>query len=138
MRTGFPLRARLFLAASIFVVALATVLLVYLPKQLDRIGMRGAYQRADSVASLMSGAVTPGLAFEDQAAVGSALAALSHTPDVAYGAVFSKDAAIVARHPPAGAAIPPQPEDRKSTRLNSSHVVISYAVFCLKKKKCSE
>src|SRR6266498_4733746 len=26
-------------------------------------------------------------------------------------------------------------EDRKSTRLNSSHVRISYAVFCLKKKK---
>src|SRR5256885_10459769 len=26
-------------------------------------------------------------------------------------------------------------EDRKSTRLNSSHLVISYAVFCLKKKK---
>src|SRR5690349_23093104 len=30
--------------------------------------------------------------------------------------------------------IPPC-EDRKSTRLNSSHVEISYAVFCLKKKK---
>src|SRR5690606_3437208 len=28
----------------------------------------------------------------------------------------------------------PYPEDRKSTRLNSSHVKISYAVFCLKKK----
>src|SRR5256885_12982753 len=27
--------------------------------------------------------------------------------------------------------------DRKSTRLNSSHLVISYAVFCLKKKKKS-
>src|SRR5437660_7598888 len=27
--------------------------------------------------------------------------------------------------------------DRKSTRLNSSHVAISYAVFCLKKKKYS-
>src|SRR5256885_13241007 len=27
--------------------------------------------------------------------------------------------------------------DRKSTRLNSSHLVISYAVFCLKKKKQS-
>src|SRR5690625_6902841 len=27
--------------------------------------------------------------------------------------------------------------DRKSTRLNSSHVAISYAVFCLKKKKSS-
>src|SRR5260221_2667801 len=29
----------------------------------------------------------------------------------------------------------PRPLDRKSTRLNSSHTVISYAVFCLKKKK---
>src|SRR2546430_4382228 len=27
-------------------------------------------------------------------------------------------------------------QDRKSTRLNSSHSQISYAVFCLKKKKC--
>src|SRR5690625_2993021 len=29
-------------------------------------------------------------------------------------------------------------EDRKSTRLNSSHVAISYAVFCLKKKKTQQ
>src|SRR2546426_9056228 len=29
----------------------------------------------------------------------------------------------------------PEHPDRKSTRLNSSHLVISYAVFCLKKKK---
>src|SRR2546426_3452587 len=29
-------------------------------------------------------------------------------------------------------------QDRKSTRLNSSHLVISYAVFCLKKKKINE
>src|SRR5256885_11434035 len=29
----------------------------------------------------------------------------------------------------------PGTQDRKSTRLNSSHLVISYAVFCLKKKK---
>src|SRR3712207_6959447 len=29
----------------------------------------------------------------------------------------------------------PPPRDRKSTRLNSSHANISYAVFCLKKKK---
>src|SRR3970282_2346586 len=28
---------------------------------------------------------------------------------------------------------PPHPRDRKSTRLNSSHITISYAVFCLKK-----
>src|SRR5437868_9854152 len=31
-------------------------------------------------------------------------------------------------------SIAPRAEDRKSTRLNSSHVSISYAVFCLKKK----
>src|SRR5256885_8803389 len=32
-------------------------------------------------------------------------------------------------------AVGPMVQDRKSTRLNSSHLVISYAVFCLKKKK---
>src|SRR5256885_8190584 len=32
-------------------------------------------------------------------------------------------------------AAPDHARDRKSTRLNSSHLVISYAVFCLKKKK---
>src|SRR5256885_3191894 len=31
-----------------------------------------------------------------------------------------------------------QGRDRKSTRLNSSHLVISYAVFCLKKKKTNK
>src|SRR2546427_5435957 len=34
-----------------------------------------------------------------------------------------------------GSPIPAAPADRKSTRLNSSHSQISYAVFCLKKKK---
>src|SRR2546426_2555079 len=33
------------------------------------------------------------------------------------------------------AGAPAKARDRKSTRLNSSHLVISYAVFCLKKKK---
>src|SRR5258708_34883339 len=32
----------------------------------------------------------------------------------------------------------PAQRDRKSTRLNSSHQIISYAVFCLKKKKKQE
>src|SRR5688500_19190915 len=42
---------------------------------------------------------------------------------------------------PAASSTEPRPpatarsSDRKSTRLNSSHLVISYAVFCLKKKK---
>src|SRR5256885_3686200 len=48
---------------------------------------------------------------------------------------------------PAGASMPaperarmrlPSLRDRKSTRLNSSHLVISYAVFCLKKKQNDE
>src|SRR5256885_11942087 len=39
-----------------------------------------------------------------------------------------------ARRPRGGAATGLPWEDRKSTRLNSSHLVISYAVFCLKKK----
>src|SRR5690606_39458668 len=39
------------------------------------------------------------------------------------------------RDPSTGPHDPVLLEDRKSTRLNSSHVKISYAVFCLKKKK---
>src|SRR2546426_6623703 len=50
------------------------------------------------------------------------------------------DLAVVAedreRHPRFGAGRGAR--DRKSTRLNSSHLVISYAVFCLKKKKKKE
>src|SRR5256885_9656392 len=40
-------------------------------------------------------------------------------------------AQITRRHRPGGGS---RRRDRKSTRLNSSHLVISYAVFCLKKK----
>src|SRR6266511_5697529 len=40
-----------------------------------------------------------------------------------------------AHHGGAGADVPKLRRDRKSTRLNSSHVKISYAVFCLKKKQ---
>src|SRR5690554_7287310 len=42
----------------------------------------------------------------------------------------ARSASSRGNNPPAGS-----PRDRKSTRLNSSHVRISYAVFCLKKKK---
>src|SRR3712207_8837719 len=41
---------------------------------------------------------------------------------------------LLARPVPRSSASPRQ-QDRKSTRLNSSHANISYAVFCLKKKK---
>src|SRR5438034_8735789 len=40
--------------------------------------------------------------------------------------------------PPSGGDLERALRDRKSTRLNSSHTVISYAVFCLKKKKIKD
>src|SRR5690349_23626412 len=66
-----------------------------------------------------------------------------------YTTLFRSDAAVVQnRELLAGIAVAPVGHpvrvlgvgeagvgDRKSTRLNSSHVEISYAVFCLKKKK---
>src|SRR5258708_23215541 len=41
-------------------------------------------------------------------------------------------------HQQSTALVPIRQRDRKSTRLNSSHQIISYAVFCLKKKKQTE
>src|SRR2546426_8343960 len=49
--------------------------------------------------------------------------------------VFSPAAREPLFDPPHRFAPLPASIDRKSTRLNSSHLVISYAVFCLKKKK---
>src|SRR3712207_7672578 len=55
---------------------------------------------------------------------------------VADGSVLAADAPSVPE-PAAPSDVPPinAAPDRKSTRLNSSHANISYAVFCLKKKK---
>src|SRR2546427_3454535 len=50
----------------------------------------------------------------------------------ARGEFPAPDHGVAARHPAAAAH---RGGDRKSTRLNSSHSQISYAVFCLKKKK---
>src|SRR5688500_19908041 len=41
---------------------------------------------------------------------------------------------VVVRHVQRAVVVEDEGRDRKSTRLNSSHLVISYAVFCLKKK----
>src|SRR5215204_7254615 len=46
----------------------------------------------------------------------------------------SSPSRAASRWPTPRASAPPNSPDRKSTRLNSSHTVISYAVFCLKKK----
>src|SRR2546430_10135953 len=52
-----------------------------------------------------------------------------------YGAAAPGGATRGASGPPQHGACPRPGPDRKSTRLNSSHSQISYAVFCLKKKK---
>src|SRR5438132_7448615 len=57
---------------------------------------------------------------------------------ISRGAGRRRSPRLARRAPPPPRARPPgatAPADRKSTRLNSSHTVISYAVFCLKKKK---
>src|SRR5438034_9425796 len=51
------------------------------------------------------------------------------------GLLPGRPAPAPARPDLAGGAVRAGRGDRKSTRLNSSHTVISYAVFCLKKKK---
>src|SRR5690348_18019227 len=58
---------------------------------------------------------------------------ISHTPATAVAAVARRG--YRRRTAPPRAPPPAAPGDRKSTRLNSSHPSISYAVFCLKKKK---
>src|SRR5204863_8670348 len=54
---------------------------------------------------------------------------LRHHPRLLAGDAVEHHVALVEEQPQR------RSQDRKSTRLNSSHVEISYAVFCLKKKK---
>src|SRR3712207_7257623 len=67
-----------------------------------------------------------------------AITALGGIPKVNSGMNEVCAPALLALSGPATPSIAPRPKrlgDRKSTRLNSSHANISYAVFCLKKKK---
>src|SRR5207253_8948704 len=68
------------------------------------------------------------------AAMAAQMAGLaSHTADSTHQSGSAGSQVVVsARQPTRNASVPEK--DRKSTRLNSSHVAISYAVFCLKKK----
>src|SRR2546429_2963424 len=78
-----------------------------------------------------------GISFLTHAAVIAALALMAmhpfktaKTPDIGAARVLER-----LRFPSHfSSSTAPAPEDRKSTRLNSSHGYISYAVFCLKKK----
>src|SRR5256885_7906434 len=62
--------------------------------------------------------------------------AVHSTADYSLKHVLLADESVCIGPPPSSASYLNMPAiDRKSTRLNSSHLVISYAVFCLKKKK---
>src|SRR5437773_7334474 len=89
---------------------------------------------------------TPGAVFEEASVRARALAHRHPRPPPATGGLHERGAEPFGRpqpFPPSGAR---QKDDeirgrgarhvidRKSTRLNSSHITISYAVFCLKKK----
>src|SRR5256885_9201881 len=72
--------------------------------------------------------------FRSHQAIGAVYALVAEA--VTVGDPGLVDRLVLARHDPhQPAAQHVAEEDRKSTRLNSSHLVISYAVFCLKKKK---
>src|SRR3712207_8048969 len=62
-------------------------------------------------------------------------AGLDAVDDEPHGEGCEEDAEHTGEDVCAGLPEEPHDADRKSTRLNSSHANISYAVFCLKKKK---
>src|SRR2546430_13360050 len=69
---------------------------------------------------------------------GLSLVPLPHRPGAAHRQIGVEEAATgLHRHPLLDCHQPRDGRDRKSTRLNSSHSQISYAVFCLKKKNSS-
>src|SRR5437867_9794084 len=68
-------------------------------------------------------------------AVAVKVAVCPATGDVGLALKLTDNGARCIRQAVIGCISHPVKEDRKSTRLNSSHRTISYAVFCLKKKK---
>src|SRR5437899_8332221 len=76
--------------------------------------------------------LTTGLGFT--AGFGSAGLAVSGCTAGCSGAWATGVLAAPGGQAPEQPAVQPETADRKSTRLNSSHLGISYAVFCLKKK----
>src|SRR2546422_5952619 len=72
----------------------------------------------------------------DEAALGGRAGPGRHRGQQGHAAAARRDEALHGgAHPPLQALYRGLSRDRKSTRLNSSHGYISYAVFCLKKKK---
>src|SRR5437867_2493803 len=93
------------------------------------------YSELDSISTSLVSAEVPSarvIGYADQIASDSYLSSLNLT--IAGIAIAAASAEAAARGPLDGSP-GDATSDRKSTRLNSSHRTISYAVFCLKKKK---
>src|SRR5499427_10348411 len=113
-----PLGAKRRLAVPSLVEDGAHVRLRFVPRQVELHGDRLAQRvpvNADAIAAEV--AEEHGHGVEGELADAAAEALLEGGPELGLERVLQL------------------PRDRKSTRLNSSHTVISYAVFCLKKKK---
>src|SRR5256885_6159638 len=78
--------------------------------------------------------------FHVRALTAADLSDLLHFQLACYGADYAESGEVFARRlaSAANCSLALEQGDRKSTRLNSSHLVISYAVFCLKKKKTNK
>src|SRR5690349_2823427 len=94
---------------------------------IERIGGKRAHQRDDAAHRIVSqrriGDVPGGAGHDQRSVLRAAPADLDHVTERVRVGRLSEDAVVEFFA-----------ADRKSTRLNSSHVEISYAVFCLKKK----
>src|SRR3712207_8062127 len=75
------------------------------------------------------------LSLHDALPISGVVTRLFRRPLAVFGIVVILVIAVAAIAAPLLAPYDPAEQDRKSTRLNSSHANISYAVFCLKKKK---
>src|SRR5437868_15228513 len=101
-------------------------------QQVQAARARGTVHAADQLRKILSMSVRQQEAHGMGAAVDeTARRGVRHVTQLVSGAQHA--AADFGRH--GACAVECPREDRKSTRLNSSHVSISYAVFCLKKKK---
>src|SRR5439155_3408813 len=94
-----------------------------------------AVQQIDDVAAGAGGFVSASNVFVNSASDGEDTASRTQTATLTVRVPADAYPTVMSRLRGISKETVSETRDRKSTRLNSSHVAISYAVFCLKKKK---
>src|SRR5699024_11351205 len=107
--------------------------LLTLDGRLDALGPLVAQELGDLLGVLLVDALLERADQTEALAGGHRLAQVEHFHAQSAADQLLDEHVLGGHHPVLGGGR--ELEDRKSTRLNSSHVSISYAVFCLKKKK---